>query len=549
MKYIHFFFSILFIVLPHTCDASNSQPIYIRTNQVGFRINDIKTAVVFSENPLDRTKNFIVKDLNNNKIVYKNKFNDSVFSYGKFEYCYTLNFSEINNPGKYEIIVNGTVSYPFKIGDNVYNTLVDSLLLFFKVQRCGPTNPYLHKPCHLSDVARVMGAPDLGMVDVTGGWHDAGDYIKFLSTIAYSTYIMIFSYEFNKKKFDFDDNHNNVPDILEEAKIGLDWLLRANYSKDKLITQVQDIRDHDVGWRLPQYDTLRYDRVGIESIGKDIVGIYCAVMAIGAKVWKEKFRYDEFANRCLSAALNIYSLRNKVPDVDTSNSRFYKDTKFLGKLALGAVELYNTTNNPKYLNDAVVYGDSAKSDYWWSWGDINSLADYRIAQHIPRFSEYIFNNLNAFNTYKNKSVFKEGLAYTWGTTNSLLGIVLQNILYKNLTGKTTFDSLASYQKDYVLGRNPWGISFIYNIGNAFPRHLHSQLAYFHDGYLPGALTAGPAPESLLKDYKIDRTNFQYDEFNSNNIKYYDDRMDYITNEPTIVGNATAIFVFGNLRDR
>ena len=67
--------------------------------------------------------------------------------------------------------------------------------------------------------------------------------------------------------------------------------------------------------------------------------------------------------------------------------------------------------------------------------------------------------------------------------------------------------------------------------------------------MPGALTAGPAPENLLKSYKIDRTNFKYDEFSSKIAKYYDDREDFITNEPTIVGNATAIFVFGNLKEK
>ena len=549
MKFtIRLFLISILILLSNISIISKDKSIYIRTNQVGFRVNDIKTAVVLSTKPLDN-EDFIVRNVKDKRTVYRNKFNDKVFSYAEFKYCYTLDFSKVKTSGKYEIVVNGTASYPFRIGDNVYDTIADSLLLFFKVQRCGPTHPYMHAPCHLSDVARVLGEPGLGMVDVTGGWHDAGDYIKFLSTMAYSTYMMIFSYEFDKDKFGFDDDHNGVPDILEEAKIGLDWLLRANYSGDKLITQVQDIRDHDVGWRLPEHDTLRYDRVGKEAIGKNLIGIYCAALALGAKVWKEKFLYYEFADKCLATATKIYAIRNNVPDIDTSSSRFYKDTRFWGKLALGAVELYNVTNDPKYLNDAEVYGDSAKSDYWWSWGDINSLADYRIAQHIPRFAEYIYNNLDAFNIYKEKSIFREGMEFSWGSTNSFLGIVIQNILYKKLTGKTTFDSLATYQKDYILGRNPWGLSFIYDIGTVFPKHLHSQIAYFHNGYLPGALTAGPAPESLLKDYKIKRTNFQYDKFNSADVKYYDDRMDYITNEPTIVGNATALFVFGNLKDK
>ncbi len=546
---LRLFILVSFTILPLVLNSAQSKSIFIRTNQVGFKVNDIKTAVVLSKAPLNWKKGFVVKDLNNNRVIFHNRFNDSVFSYGKFPYCYTLSFTRIKKPGRYKIELNGVSSYPFTINNNVYNTIVDSLLLFFKVQRCGPTNPYLHAPCHLSDVASVKGESNLGMVDVTGGWHDAGDYIKFLSTIAYSTYVMIFSYEFDQDKFDMDDNHNDVPDILEEAKIGLDWLLRANYRKDKLITQVQDVRDHDVGWRLPENDTLRYDRVGIESIGKNQIGIFCAAMSLGAKVWKEKFRYDEFANKCLAAAVNIYSIRNQVPNIDSSGTGFYKDKSFWGKLALGAIELYNTTKNPKYLKDAETYGDSAKSDYWWSWGDINSLADYRIAQHIPRFSEYIFNNLNDFNNHKEKSIFKEGMDFSWGTTNSLLGIVFQNILYRNLKGENVFDSLAAYQKDYILGRNPWGVSFIYNIGSVFPVHLHSQIAYFKNGYLPGALTAGPAPENLLKSYKIDRTNFKYDEFNSKIAKYYDDREDFITNEPTIVGNATAIFVFGNLKEK
>ena len=200
----------------------------------------------------------------------------------------------------------------------------------------------------------------------------------------------------------------------------------------------------------------------------------------------------------LATAVKIYAIRNNVPDIDTSSSRFYKDTRFWGKLALGAVELYNVTNDPKYLNDAEVYGDSAKSDYWWSWGDINSLADYRIAQHVPRFAEYIYNNLDAFNIHKEKSIFKEGMEFSWGTTNSLLGIVIQNILYKKLTGKTTFDSLASYQKDYILGRNPWGMSFIYDFRNRLSKTFSLTNSIFPQGIFAGSAYSWTRPGKFVK---------------------------------------------------
>jgi len=361
--------------------------------------------------------------------------------------------------------------------------------------------------------------------------------------------MLIFSYDFNKSKFSFDNDKDGVPDVLAEAKVGLDWLLRCNYAKYKLVTQVQDLRDHTVGFRMPENDTLRYDRPAFSGMGKNQIGIYAAAMAIASRVWSEKFKNFDLAKKYLEAAENLYSIRNQAPDIDTSGTGTYRDNTFWGKLALGAVELYLTTKNQSYLNDAMVYADSARSDYWWSWGNINSLADYRLAKIYPRYAAYILNNLNAFNADKDSSVFNEGLPYTWGTTNSLLGAALQAILYKNITGSYYFDTLAVEQRDYVLGRNPWGISFIYNIGTEFTRHFHSQIAYFDGGYLPGALSAGPAPENLLKNYNIVNSNHQYDLFNTDKIKYYDDISNYITNEPTISSNATALFVFGYFADR
>ena len=521
----------------------NPNPVFIRANQVGFRTGDFKTAVIFSEYPL-YNKEYQIININTGREVHEQEIKDSPFTYDKFKHCYNIDFSSLKDTGRYQIIADGHKSIPFIIKDDVFNNVVDSLMLFFKVQRCGPTNPLLHGPCHLSDATSLIGGKKTSAVDVTGGWHDGGDYIKFLSTAAYTTYMLIFSYEFDKDKFGFDNDKNGVPDVLEEAKIGLDWLLRCNYDKYSLITQVQDLRDHDNKWRKPENDPMQYDRPGFVGIGKNQVGIFCAALSIASRIWAEKFNDKVFSGKCLSAAQNIYSIRDTVPDIENTQSGFYKDKTFWGKLALAAIELYSDTKNVNYLNDALAYGDSAKSDYWWSWGDINSLAQYKIARFNTRYMDYIYNNLYTFNRYKNLSPFNESLPFTWGTTNSLLGVALQAILFKEFTNTTQFDSLAFYQRDYILGRNPWGLSFIYNIGSVFVRHLHSQIAYFNSGYLPGGLSAGPAPLSVLNNYKIDRTDSTYNYFNTDSVKYFDDRNDYITNEPTIVSNATAVFVYG-----
>lgn len=536
---------IYFSLLQLSCTAAGGGGIYVRANQVGFFPQDVKTAIIMSKSNLSNSF-FTIVDAKNEKTVYKNKINANRGNWGKFPFNYQIDFSGITTSGAYWIEVEDKKYFTFKISDNNYAGITDSLLLFLKVQRCGPTKPFLHEPCHLYDSPQIVGDETAGGIDVTGGWHDAGDYIKFLNSTAYTTYMLLFSYEFDKSKFEFDHNKNNEPDVLEEAKIGIDWILRACYKKNKFITQVQDADDHTQSWRLPENDSLKYDRPAYPGIGKNMVGLVSATLSLASRIWKDRFSDKQNASKWLAVAKDIYQVRNQAPNVDVVQSGMYQDSHFWGKLALGAIELYKSTNETKYLTDSFVYGDSAKSDYWWSWGDIDALAQFRIAEHNPRFKNYLQNNLLAFNENMNKMIFGEGTVYSWGTTNTFLGIALQAILWKKLTHESAFDTLRCFQTDFILGKNPWGVSFIYNIGENFSKKFHSQIARLNGGYLPGAVSAGPAPKSILDNYQIQRSDYRFAEFNSDDVLYFDDEMDYITNEPTIVSNATAIFVFGQL---
>ncbi len=542
------FYFILLGALPGCTLNLKAEPeIFVRFNQAGFTPSDIKTAVVLSTNNLEG-RSISLMDGKNGKKIISILFGMNQGAYGNFPFTYLLDFSQIKNIGDYYFQYAKQKTYSFKISENVFNGIADSLLQFFRIQRCGYTNPFLHKICHISDATSLIdGRQTIAKtIDVTGGWHDAGDYVKFLNTTAFSTYLLLFSYDFDPVRFGFDDNKNGIPDILEEAKVGLDWMLRCYYGKNKLVTQVQNLRDHDVGWRSPEDDPLGFDRPAFVGMGKNLIGIYSAAMALASRIWRDKLNYPEFANQCLNTAENIYSIRNIAANVDSSGSGQYVDSRFEGKLALGAVELYITTSKPHYLNDASVYADSAGSDYWWSWGNINSLADYRLAKFVPRFSGYIKKNLNEFNKNKNNNLFSKGTALSWGTNVTLLGITLQNILYKKLTNDAQFDSVAVLQRDFILGRNPWGVSFIFNIGKNFTINFHHQIAKIK-GRLPGGFAAGPATKEFVDKSKIvfEKAD-KYAKFQTKESYYRDDRMDYITNEPTISGNATAIFVFGNL---
>jgi hypothetical protein len=530
------------------CASFQGDDLFIRVNQVGFLPTDIKTAIVFTNRELKKD-NFNLINSKTKKEIYKGDIEENKGSWGNYKNHYSIDFSEFNTAGEYQIEIEGIKSLPFTISTDVYNGIVDSLLLYLKIQRCGPTVPLLHEICHLYDSPIVQNDKDAGVIDVTGGWHDAGDYIKFFSTTAYTTYLLLFSYEFNPAKFQADNDKSGAPDILEEARVGIDWLLRANYAEGKFINQVQDMRDHEQGFRMPENDQLKFDRPAFSGIGKNQIGMFAAVMSLAAKIWKERFNDVDYSNKCLSAAEKIYTYRNQVPDVDVVPSGMYQDSRFWGKLALGAIELYNVTKNRSYLTDAVIFADSARSDYWWSWGDINSLAHFKLAKIYPRFRNYILNNLVGFNSVKANTIFGEGAAFTWGTTNTLLGVALQVILYKKLVRTAEYDSLLFFQRDYILGKNPWGTTFISNIGSIFPKNFHSQISFLNGGYLPGAVSAGPTPEEILKNYNITRRETRFNKFNSDSVKFYDDVADYVTNEPTIGSNATAIFVFSYFQSK
>ncbi|MBV6513222.1 MAG: Endoglucanase D [Ignavibacteriaceae bacterium] len=533
---------ILFIVIMFAagCSGSSASALHFRFNHAGYFPEGFKEAIIFSSSEIAGSKVKMIS-AGSGKTVKEFTLRNNRGTWGKFRYHYAVTFSEIKQKGEYYLQIDKVRSDNFTIGNEKYHTLLPQVLDFFRIQRCGPTNPHLHGVCHLYDSYKIVGDEAFGNVDVTGGWHDAGDYIKFTNTTAVSAYLLALSYVLNPSLHEKDINKNGAPDILEEIKVALDWLLRCNYAEGKLITQVQDMRDHDVGWRLPENDTLKFDRPAYKGEGKNIYGIYSAVMALGAKIWSSRLNEKEFADKCRAAAEKFYSAASSVPDIDVAFTGMYQDKSHQGKMLLGALELYNLTGRQKYLDDAKRMSSGLQPDYWWSWGDLNALASFRSAQLVKTGTAVLEINLGGFNKAKDNTVYGDAGVYTWGTTTTLFGIAAKAMMYRFLNSANTFDTLAIRQFDYIFGKNPWGKSFVVGLGNSSVRYLHSQIGYFNNNNLPGGIAAGPATTEMLKNYNITRKNFAGQEFNSSEVAYYDDRDDYVTNEPAIITNATAVF--------
>ena len=542
MKIFRFFPLIVLSLLFYSCTSQLNENLFIRLNLVGFLPDDYKTAIILSKTPFEE-KFFRIKNAENDEEVFIDSLNKLPYKLNsEIKYSALIDFSALKSKGEYFIEYQNMKSYPFLIDDSLYNSIRDSVSLFFKVQRCGPTNPLMHKVCHLQDATKVIGYSDSSAIDLTGGWHDAGDYIKFVYTTAFTTYMLIFSYEFDPDKFSFDLDNDSVPDILQEAKVGLDFLLRCNFSEEAFITQVQDDRDHKVGWRMPENDTLTFDRPAFVKMNKSQIGIYSAALAIASRIWKERFLDNIFANKCLNASEKIFHLRNKISDYK-DDEKYYNQNEFNSKLALGALEIFKSKDDKNYLSLALEYGKNIAENNWWSWGDFNALVFYKLAEFDNQFAEKLKNILSFYKSYSDSNLFSLAHQYNWGTTHSIAGVVLSSILYKKLTGSEDFENLAVLNRDFILGRNPWGKSFISGIGKNFPRKIHHQIAFFNNGYIPGAMVSGPVPDSLFKNYSFTIHSDKLSEFSDSSI-YCDEFDNYLTNEPTISSNATALFIFG-----
>src|SRR5262249_35773860 len=150
----------------------------------------------------------------------------------------------VERPGSYRLEVEGAASPAFRIGTDVYASLPASVIAFFRVQRCGNTAPAGHAPCHLDDAVGPGGAGN-----AAGGWHDAGDHLNFLEPASYSALVLL--YAADRYPGAFPAVGAGVPAPAQEARVGVDWLLKMFSKESGGLYQVGDAREHDF-WVLPE---------------------------------------------------------------------------------------------------------------------------------------------------------------------------------------------------------------------------------------------------------------------------------------------------------
>lgn len=589
---------------------------WIRINQVGYMPDGEKKAVLISESALN-IDNFTIHDVLTNEKLAELK---TVYSFGKFdrfESAFVLDFSLFKTQGAFYIKAGQYYSPTIFINKNIYNGSADFLLNYMREQRCG-YNPVLNSYCHQYDGYEVSGekivtpvvqvpavtksapksavkkpgvaAPVVPLpvsVDATGGWHDASDYLQYGTTSATAIFQMLFAYRMNPAAFNdkFDalgrEKANGIPDVIDEAKWGLDWLVKMNPANEVLYHQVADDRDHS-SFRLPEEDTVDYgwgagkQRPVYRATGKpqglfdyknhtsgiaSIAGKYASAFALGSGLLRDY--YPVFADSLEKKAFEVYEFGKKYPGVcQTAPAKapyFYEEDNWVDDMELAATQLYYLNFESKYIKEAANFGrmepvtpwlfaDTARHYQWYPFTNYGHfmLANMEKPAIKKEFLQNIFTNLERASLRQKENPFGVGTPMIWCSNNYVAALATQCNLYRRYTKDSTFLDMETSLTDWLLGCNPWGMSMVIGLPESglYPKDPHSSLSHSYQIPLSGGLIDGPVKKNIfenLKGVKLSKPDAN-DRLQTDWAVYHDDYADYSTNEPTMDGTASLMYL-------
>ena len=492
---------------------------WVRINQVGYLPKDTKVAVLISTDNIlpdfsfnrERAQppvlasalyappEFSLVDAKTGKVIFSGKGKTADAAYWGLRSAFRLDFSSVETAGTYYLEAVGVKSPQFSIGTNVYEGSADFLLNYMRAQRCG-YNPVADAFCHQNDGVIVHHSTRSGeFIDLTGGWHDANDRLKYTTTTNSAVYHMMLAYYQAKDKSIFKDNYgangrpgkNGIPDILDEIRWGLEWLVKMNPAPKEFFNQVADNR----GDRIPStpYDEVRGPGPGRSAYfltGEpqqvftgmnrttgvaSTAGKFSACFALGAELFKDLD--PELAQKMQDRAESAYDFALEKPgNTQTTNITspyFYEEDNWIDDVELAAATFYMLTRDTIWRS---------RGSYWGQLEPINPLWVYGFARHYQfypfvnlghhlmansddeitskKFTELMRRGLQLIRDRSGNEPFMHGIPYVWCSNFAVIGAASFARQYREVSGDRTFEEMEAALRDWIFGCNPWGYSFV-----------------------------------------------------------------------------------------
>lgn len=527
-------------------------------DQLGYRPGDPKAGFV-KGNRQGRT--FELVDVTTKRTVFSGVIQSSgVMDANTGEVTSVMDFSSFATPGGYFIRIPGAglQSGEFRIDEAVYRPAFTATLESFYYQRCGAEidigTVWKHPPCHTAPGVFYLNRSETR--DVTGGWHDAGDHGKYVVTGAPSAAFMLYLYERQPERFpdgqlSIPESGNGMPDILDEARWELEWLLKFQREDGAVYHKVAAQK-----WSGNYMPHLDPDVYYINPVSSAATGDFAAVCALASRLFSE---WDKpFAYRLFKASLSAWAFLTANPDIVPPGGfknppgvegGDYSDGRDLDERLWAAVELYRLTGSQKYHDYFVANYKRAGFYMPFGWQNVDSFA-FGAYLHLPSrlrnqgVYDAILAALRGYADGRTAMIEQNGYRHVlkpdefyWGSNSVALGEAFKLIQAYEATGQAKYLHGALDQLHYILGRNTFNIAFVTGVGSnpvLFPYHQFS-IKLGADAPVPGMAVGGPNSSNAPDGRKLSEfPGRSYED----NVRYYQ------VNEVAINYTAPLVFLAG-----
>ena len=511
----------------------------IHVDQLGYRPEAEKMAVISAGNEPLNGKFYLVNSDSSTRVEL------SVSAFGPDSYSgetpFLLDFSKVKEEGRYfiEYYDCSSDSVPFRtevfaIASDVYQKAYRDILRMFYFQRCGCSltarfaGVYKHACCHNGTTLRYDDNKELP--PMTGGWHDAGDFGRYTTPGAVAVAHLLYTHElFSEKSPDLSipESGNGVPDILNECRYELEWLLKMQKEDGSVYHKLTT--EKFAPFIMPEEDK---EQMILYSISSMATADFGAVAALAARIYA---KYDAaFSERLSKAAVAARDFLTAHPDLigfrnppgnmtggywdwDDRDERMWMYAelyRLLGDASdLAELQRLSMDNNPpKYPAELMaspffkmLHLPEGVDHTALGWGQVGGLAGFSIlfapADTFPDdlfavFSKAFREKADSLLGLVSKNGYRLAVptdAFVWGSNMNVMNCSATLLVASFLTGNTAYAAAAEENVHYLFGRNPLHVSYVTGHGSHPFRNPHNRPTA-SDGVeepFPGLVSGGP----------------------------------------------------------
>jgi endoglucanase len=501
----------------------------IRLNSLGFLPGQPKQATLTN----DATRFTLVRFADGTE-VFSGVVAGPITNADTGERLFTADFSTFTNAGEFQLDAPGSGrSAPFRIGDDIYRAPFRTVTRAMNLWRCGVAVSGTHEGrtfaqgvCHTNDAWLDFVGGGSVRSNANGGWHDAGDYNKYVVNAGVTVGCMLRAWEdfrpaIERVRLDLPESGGPLPEFLAEIKWELDWLLTMQAADGSVYHKVST-RDFG-GFEMPEREgTRRYFAPWSSAATADFV----AMLAAGARHLRE---FDPaYAVRCLAAAERSQQFlaahpENHRADLTNFSTGTYQSRDEDDRL-WALAELWAATGHTNYLRDfeARVRGRNQSFEAVWDWGNVRNLGlltylscprPGRDAALVEALRASLLTTADSIVRTRGEHGYARplGTAYSWGGNGTVARQTLVLQAAYRISPKPEYRHAALDALGYLFGRNPFGRSFVTGLGENPPRHPHDRRSGGDKVAepWPGYLVGGPNPRAT--DWQDEEGDFRTNE--------------------------------------